>query len=74
MRVYSSQTDDTPESKVSNAPENDSSAVSLLRWELKKDCQDDYKEERESKARKSLWLAYRIVNKVTCSLEGGYAS
>ena len=28
----------------------------------------------ESKAETSLWLDYRIANRVMCSLEGGYAS
>ena len=59
-----------PGSKMSNAPENDSFAVSFIHVELRRDCKRDYVKVGES----NVGSVYRIVNKILCFLEGGYAS
>ena len=55
-------------SKISNAPENDSPAVSFMYLTLRRECKKITW--RWKKAR--LGLDYRIVNKIMCSLAGGY--
>lgn len=52
---------------ISNAPENNSSAVSFMRLKLKRECKEDDVEMGESKG----GLDCRRV-KIVCSLEGGH--
>ena len=64
IRVYFRQTNVIYGSKISNAPENDSFAVLFVHLELKREHMEDSRKVEESKVGKSLWLDYRIVNKV----------
>lgn len=55
-------------SKISNAPEKNSFAISFMHLRLRTECKEDYLGVGESKARQG--LHYRVV-KIMCSLEGG---
>lgn len=57
-------------SEISDAVEMDSFAMSFMHLVLRREHKEDYTEVGGSTAR---WgMDYRIVNKITCSLEGGY--
>ena len=50
MTIYLNQTDTNDKSKISNAPENDSFAVSFIHFVLRREHQEDYMKVGESKA------------------------
>ena len=56
------------------ALENDSFTIYFMYLELRREHKGDYMNVGEREAGKSLWLDYWRVNKIMCSLKGGYVS
>lgn len=58
-----------PGSKLSSAFQSDSFTVYFMHLELKKEQKKDYMKVGQT----GLGLGYKMVNKIMCSLEGGYS-
>ena len=59
-------------SRISNSLDNDNFAVLFIDLELRREHTEDYMKVGESQREAILWSHCRIVNKIMCSLEGGY--